>query len=187
MMRMAHEAGLIVGVALAGPERGYPVKPFHSTFARFHRAGLRIEIHAGEWCGPESVWDALEHGYPDRIGHGVSIFQDPRLLDVIQERNIHLEMCPTSNLVTGSVACIAEHPIGRARDLGLGFSINTDDPGPFGCSMESEYALLSEEFGFTDGDFDRVYRNALEARFQPELRISPLPTARDETIGWTIS
>ena len=121
-----HKAGLIVGIALAGSERGYPVKPFHSTFARFHHAGLRIEIHTGEWRGPESVWDALDHGYPDRIGHGVSLFseipdrvQDPRLVDVFQERQIYIEMCPTSNLKTGSVSRIEDHPIARARDLGL--------------------------------------------------------------------
>jgi len=117
-----YEAGLVVGVALAGPERGNPVKPFHKTITRFHEAGLGIEIHAGEWCGPESIWDALEHGYPHRIGHGVSLFQDPKLIGLFQERQIHLELCPTSNLKTGSIAQIEEHPIGRARELGLNFS-----------------------------------------------------------------
>ncbi|MGD9099778.1 MAG: hypothetical protein PVF45_04805, partial [Anaerolineae bacterium] len=130
-----YQTGLIVGVALAGPEKGHPVKPFQKTFARFHEAGLGIEIHAGEWCGPESVWDALEHGFPDRIGHGVSLVQDSRLLDLVRERRLHVEMCPTSNLKTGSVSRIEEHPIGRARELGLNFSVNTDDPGPFECSM----------------------------------------------------
>ncbi len=138
-----HRAGLIVGVALAGPEPGNPVKPFRRTFARLHDAGLGIEIHAGEWCGPASVWDALAYGHPDRIGHGVSLFQDPRLVALFQERQIHVELCPTSNLKTGSIACMRDHPVGRAKDLGLNFSVNTDDPGPFGCSMASEYALLS--------------------------------------------
>jgi adenosine deaminase len=167
-----HGAGLIVGVALAGPEPGNPVKPFRRTFARFHEAGLGIEIHAGEWCGPESVWDALEYGYPDRIGHGVSLFQDPMLVELFQERQIHVELCPTSNLKTGSISCMREHPAGRAKDLGLNFSVNTDDPGPFGCSMESEYELLSEEFGFEETDLRGVYVNALGARFQPRLRVA---------------
>jgi adenosine deaminase len=141
-----YEAGLVVGVALAGIEQGYPVEPFHKTFARFHEAGLGIEIHAGEWCGPESVWDALEHGYPDRIGHGVSLFQDQALIDLVRERDIHIEMCPTSNLKTGSVDRIENHPIAQAKRLGLSFSINTDDPGPFQCSMVSEYRLVSQVF-----------------------------------------
>jgi len=166
-----YEAGLIVGVALTGPEQGNPVKPFHRTFARFHEAGLRIEIHAGEWCGPESVWDALKYGYPDRLGHGVSLFQDSQLVDIFRERQIHVEMCPTSNLKTGSLSRIEEHPVGRARELGLNFSVNTDDPGPFECSMESEYELLARVFGFDDDDFERLYARTLEARFQPALRI----------------
>jgi adenosine deaminase len=161
-----YEAGLIVGVALAGPERGNPVQPFQKTFARFHEAGLGIEIHAGEWCGPESVWDALEYGYPDRIGHGVSLFQEARLLALVRERNIHIEMCPTSNLKTGSVSRIEEHPVGRARELGLSFSVNTDDPGIFECSMESEFDLLARVFGFEESDFQKIYANSLAARFQ---------------------
>ncbi len=168
-----YEAGLIVGVALAGPEPGNPVKPFHKTFAGFHEAGLGIEVHAGEWCGPESVWDALEYGYPDRIGHGVSLFQDPKLINIFQERQIHIELCPTSNLKTGSISHIEEHPVKRARELGLNFSINTDDPGPFECSMESEYELLSKVFGFEESDFQTIYANSLESRFQPDLRTSP--------------
>jgi adenosine deaminase len=176
-----YEAGLLTGVALAGRERGFPVQPFQKSLARLKEAGLGIEIHAGEWCGPESVWEALEHGYPDRIGHGLSIFQDPALLDAVRERGIHIEMCPTSNLVTGAVRCIEEHPVAQARELGLDFSINTDDPGPFRCSMESEYALLAQVLGFTERDFLRIYRNALGARFQPELRIElgPAETAEN--------
>ena len=165
-----YEAGLIVGIALAGPEQGHPVKPFHKAFARFHEAGLGIEVHAGEWCGPESVWDALEYGFPNRIGHGVSLFQDPRLVDLVRERQIHIEMCPTSNLKTGSVTRIEEHPISRAKELGLSFSVNTDDPGVFESSLESEYELLAHTFGFDGGDFERLYANTLGARFQPVLQ-----------------
>ncbi len=168
-----HEAGLIVGAALAGPEPGYPVKPLHATFVRYHDAGLKIEIHAGEWVGPESVRDALDYGFPNRIGHGVALFQDHALLDEVIARQIHVEMCPTSNVKTGSVATIAQHPIRQALDLGLNFSINTDDPGAFGCSMNGEYELLAEELDFTRADFERVYANTLAARFQPDLRITP--------------
>jgi adenosine deaminase len=167
---MLYEARLIVGVALAGPERGNPVKPFRKTFARFREAGMGIEIHAGEWCGPESVWDALEHGFPDRIGHGVSIFQDPLLVKRFQEQRLHIEMCPTSNVKTGSVSRIEEHPVRLARELDLNISVNTDDPGPFECSMESEYRLLVQTLGFQENDFQKIRDNALAARFQPQLR-----------------
>jgi adenosine deaminase len=162
-----HEAGLIVGVALGSEDPDDPIEPLHKIFARLHEAGLGIEIHAGEWLGPESVWDALQYGYPDRIGHGVSIFQDSKLLDLVQERSIHIEMCPTSNLKTGSISQIEEHPVARARELDLNFSINTDCPGIFHCSMESEYELLSKVFGFGDSDFRKILTNSLQARFQP--------------------
>lgn len=165
-----HDAGLVCGVAFAGPEIGNPVKLHQSNFARLHEAGVGIEIHAGEWVGAESVWDALNHGFPDRIGHGVNLFQDPALIEVFQERQIHIEMCPTSNLKTGSIDKIENHPVQIARERGLNFGINTDDPGPFDCSMDSEYQLLVDQFGFTVDDFDTIYKNSLEARFQKTLR-----------------
>jgi adenosine deaminase len=161
------EADLICGVALAGPEE-HPTKPLTRIVAQLHDLGLGIEIHAGEFAGPDSVWDALEHGDPQRIGHGVSAFQDPALIDTLAERNIHLEFCPTSNLRLGIVQRIEEHPLGRAHELGLEFSINTDDPGPFQCSMNSEFELVRETFGFTDSDFRAVYQSALRARFGRE-------------------
>jgi adenosine deaminase len=161
-----YEAGLIVGIALAGIEPGYPIKPFTETLAKLHEAGLGIEIHAGEWGGSAYVWDALHYGYPDRIGHGVSLFEDPKLIEHFQTHQIHIEMCPTSNLKTGSVSHIEAHPIKHARDLGLNFSVNTDDPGIFECSLETEYALLANSFGFDARDFQAIYENALSARFQ---------------------
>ena len=74
----------------------------------------------------------------------------------------------------GSVPRIENHPIQKARDLGLNFSINTDDAGSFQCSMNSEYALVADLFDFDEGDFATIYANALAARFQPELRIGRL-------------
>jgi adenosine deaminase len=165
-----HDAGLICGVALAGPEQGYPVQPLARTFARYYEAGVPIEIHAAEWCGPESAWDALAYGFPRRLGHGTHAFADPRLVDEVAARALHVEMCPTSNLCTGSIARIEEHPIARAVERGLSVGVNTDDPGAFGCSMASEHALLARVFGFDVATLRQLSRNALAARFQPILR-----------------
>lgn len=166
------EAGLIVGVALVGPEIGNPAAPFEHIFARLHDAGVKVEIHAGEWVGAESVWDALQHGFPDRIGHGVNLFDDPRLIEIFQERQIHVEICPSSNVQTGSVARIEDLHARKALEAGLNFGINTDDPGVFMCSMNSEYALITDVFGFTEDDWMAVYRNSLNARFCKELRVA---------------
>ncbi len=166
----AHQEDLIVGVVMAGLEKGFPVRPFTNIFRKFKDAGLGIEIHAGEWVGPESVWDALDHGSLDRIGHGVTAFQDETLRQKLRQENLHIEMCPTSNVKTGSVNSIEEHPVRIARDLGMNYSVNTDDPGIFECSMNSEYQLLADAFGFSEDDFQRIYENSLNARFQKKLR-----------------
>jgi adenosine deaminase len=157
-------SGLIVGVAIAGDENACTIRSLAPLIDRFRAAGLRIEIHAGEMAGPESVWDALEHGRPDRLGHGTRAFEDERLIDRIRELGVHLELCPTSNVCLQVVPSLAHHPIKRARDLGLSFSVNTDDPGPFGCTLTSELQQL-EGFGFGQADFERIRDAAWAARF----------------------
>lgn len=166
--------GLICGFMSVGDESARPIRDFAAEFDRIYSAGMGIEIHAGEWRGPESVWDAINYGHPQRIGHGVHAFEDDKLIAYLIDNNIHIEMCPTSNLLTGSIPDIDHHPLGRARDLGMSISINTDDPGVFSCDMNSEFRLSAEHFGFTEDDFQQVYEQSLAARFQPDLRIDPV-------------
>jgi len=165
-----HRQGLIAGVALVGQENGESIQRFSSSFSRWREAGLGIEIHAGEHSGPESIWDALRYGSPHRLGHGISAFQDPTLLDELQRANIHLEFCLTSNIRTGAVSGINSHPVVRARELGLNFSLNTDNPGALECSLTSEFDLAMEALGFKSDDLKTIFQNTLAARFQPKLR-----------------
>jgi adenosine deaminase len=160
-----HREGLICGVALAGAEAQFPVRPLQPFFERFRDRGMGIEIHAGEFAGPESVRDALEFGRPDRLGHGVAVFEEPALIDLVRERQIHLELCPTSNLRLAVVPRIEDHPVGRAYELGMEFSINTDDPGPFQCSMNSEFELVRKAFNFDEKVFERIFQSARKAAF----------------------
>jgi adenosine deaminase len=136
---------------------------------------LGIEIHAGEHGGAESIWDALQYGRPDRLGHGLSAFDDPALLDELRRANVHMEFCLTSNLGTGAVTGIRQHPAGRARALGMNFSLSTDNPGAFECSLTGEFQLAMEALAFQPDDFKTVFRNALAARFQPKLRYLTSP------------
>jgi len=169
-----HRAGLIAGVALVGVETGESIRRFSEMFARCRDAGLGIEIHAGEHRGPESVRDALVHGQPHRIGHGLSAFADASLLQEIQGKHIHLEFCPTSNLRTGAIADLSRHPLQVARARGLSYSINTDDPGAFACSLDGEFEALSAALALGPSDFEAVYGHAMAARFQPKLRHGPV-------------
>ncbi|MBU1433097.1 hypothetical protein KKF91_21375 [Myxococcota bacterium] len=157
-----YEMGLIVGVALAGRE--LPLRPFDRSLHRLREAGVPLEIHAGEWSGPALVWEALAY-QPRRLGHAVGAFEAPWLLEVIKARRVHLELCLTSNLRTGSVADLAAHPVGQARALGLDFSLSTDDPGPFQCTLPGELRRFQATFGASDAEIEAMMRRAWAARF----------------------
>ena len=161
---LLHERGLICGVALAGPEQ-FPVRPFADTFDRLRERGVAIEIHAGEQEGEDSVWDALTHGHPRRLGHGLAVFDDPRLVEHVIAHGIHIEFCPTSNRALTGRGDFVFRAIERALEHGISFSINTDDPSPLGCSMGSEYALVERELGLGFADLARITENALKAAF----------------------
>jgi adenosine deaminase len=170
--------GLIVGVALVGMETGESLSRFSRAFSLWRDAGLGIEIHAGEHLGPESVYDALRFANPNRIGHCLSAFRDPALVESIKRQGIHIEFCPTSNLCTAAMSTLKGHPIKEAKELGLSFSINTDNPGAFRCSIESEHRLLAETLQFTADDFGRAFLNSLDARFEKKLRYLDLGARR---------
>jgi len=167
--------GDITGLALAGDERACKVKDYADIFHSLANEGIPVEIHAGEWCGPESIWDALEYGHPRRIGHALSLFDDPGLPKHFQDNNIHIEFCPTSNLKVSGVQRLEDHPVFKAMDHGLNFSINTDDPGHFECTMNSEFKLLQTVRPFNEEMCRQVFRNSLGAAFGkvPEEKAQP--------------
>jgi adenosine deaminase len=155
---------------------GWPESSLEPLAPVLRRLGERggLEIHAGEWAGAESVREALELG-ADRIGHGVTAFDDPAVIEQLVDRGIHLELCLTSNLKTGAIRSLEAHPLRRAHELGISYSINTDDPGPCECSLESELALAVQQAELGATDLQAIARNALAARFGRELRIDLPP------------
>lgn len=159
------KGGLICGVAVAGLEEPNTIRPYQDIFNEFRKAGLGIEIHAGEWKGPEFIWEALQYGYAKRIGHGLAAFDDPLLVKHIREQNIHLEFCPTSNTLLTKYKQIADHPIKRALEHELSFSVNTDDPGPFGTDMDHEYDIVQKAFHLETADFKKILADTLIAAF----------------------
>ena len=165
-----YKEGLIVGVAIVGLEDGSSIQKFSKALEACKKAGLGIEIHAGEHSGPENVEDALEYGFVDRIGHGIGLFQKEQLIDKIASTKIHLEFCPTSNLRSGCIQQIQQLPIHLACSAGISFSINTDDPGFFDCSITHEYQQLAEYFQFERLDFLNLMQNTLAAKFAPKLK-----------------
>jgi adenosine deaminase len=157
----------IVGFSMAGDEENYPAGDYAEVFEIAAGAGLGCTVHAGEWAGAHSVWAALELPVT-RIGHGVRAIEDPRLVEVLAERGIVLECCPTSNVVLNAFPSYEEHPLPRLREAGVRITLGSDDPPYFGASIGGEYRVCAERFGWDDGDLRAVTRTALEAAFCEE-------------------
>ena len=134
----------LVSFGLGGPEIGVPRAQFASHFARARAAGLHSVPHAGESTGPQSIWDSIELLGAQRIGHGIAAAQDPALMTYLREHAIPLEVCPTSNVCTRSVASLAEHPLPRLVAAGVPLTINSDDPPMFSTTLNAEYAVAAD-------------------------------------------
>jgi adenosine deaminase/aminodeoxyfutalosine deaminase len=156
----------VVGIGIGGDEMKAPPELFRAAYAHAAGQGLRLTAHAGETAGPESVWGALNLG-AERIGHGLTAQQDPELVEELATRQIPVEICLTSNLRTGCLTKLSDHPVRRYFDQGLMLTLNTDDPAMFGTSLTREYELAQSEFGFTDEHLRELARNSFEASFLP--------------------
>lgn len=156
----------VVGVGIGGDEQKAPPELFRDAYAYAVGQGLRLTAHAGESAGPESIWGALNLGV-ERIGHGLTAYQDPELIEELATRQIPVEICLTSNLRTGCCGKISEHPVRRYFDQGLMLTLNTDDPAMFSTSLTKEYELAQSEFGFSDEHLRELARNSFEASFLP--------------------
>lgn len=154
-----------VGFGLGGPELGVGRAQFARPFTVAREAGLRSLPHAGETTGPATIWSALHDLGADRIGHGIHAVTDPRLLDHLAEHRIPLEVCPTSNVRTGAVPSMAAHPLPRLYQWGVPVTLNTDDPGMFGCDLVSEYRVAHEQFGLTPAELVHLARSGVDASY----------------------
>ena len=154
----------VVALGIGGSEERGPASWFKDVFAFARREGLHLHAHAGESMGPESIWDALALG-AERIGHGIAAVRDAALMRHLRERDIPLEICITSNLVTGVVKRIEDHPVRRLFEAGVPIVLNSDDPAMFRCSLAGEYRQAAEQFGFTEAELRRIAENGFRYAF----------------------
>jgi adenosine deaminase len=150
----------VIGLGLGGNEANAPPHPFGHVFAAAKEAGLLSLPHAGETAGPESIWGAITELQADRLGHGVRAIEDPQLLEVLIERQIPLEINPTSNICLHVYPHLGHHPLPQLDRLGLVVTVNSDDPPLFNTTLSQEYRLLVEEFGYSRAGLVRLARNA---------------------------
>jgi adenosine deaminase len=168
----------VVGFDIAGAEAGFPPSRHLDAFQHIQRENGHFTIHAGEGFGLPSIWEALQWCNADRLGHGVRIVDDistgadgrpvlGRLASYVRDKRVPLEMCPSSNVQTGAVGSIAEHPIGLLRSLSFRVTVNTDNRLMSGVSLSSELSALVEAFGYGWEDLRWLTVNAMKSSFLP--------------------
>ena len=168
----------VVGFDIAGPEAGFPPSRHLDAFQLIHHANFHVTIHAGEAFGLPSIWEALQWCGAERLGHGVRIVDDitvlpsgeiemGRLAQFVRDVRVPLEMCPTSNVHTGAVPTIQEHPIDLLRRLRFRVTVNTDNRLMSGVSLSSEFEALTSTFGFGLDEMQWLSTNAMKSSFLP--------------------
>ncbi|WP_162946834.1 adenosine deaminase [Ruegeria sp. EL01] len=154
---------LLRGVNLAGNEVTHGPELFTRAFAIARQAGLECIIHAGEAVGPESIRAALNVTGVSRIGHGVRAVEDPALVEELVERGVTLEVCPSSNIWTGVFDDLKNHTLRQLFDAGVKVTLNSDDPPYFFSTIDEEYDIARETFGFSDAELLDLTHNAILA------------------------
>jgi adenosine deaminase len=177
-LAVRHRDAGVVGFDIAGPEAGYPPTRHLDAFHLIARENFHFTIHAGEGFGLPSIWEARQLCGAERLGHGVRIVDDittrpdgrgvlGRLAADVRDRRIPLEMCPTSNVHTGAVPSIAEHPFGLLRRLRFRVTVNTDNRLMSGITLSGELAALSDAFGLGLDDLEWLTLNGMKSAFLP--------------------
>jgi adenosine deaminase len=156
-----------VALDIAGDEAAFPLAPHKPAFDYAHEQGLSVTAHAGEAAGAQSVRETLRELRPSRIGHGVRSAEDPAVVAMLKEQNIHLEVCPSSNVQTNVCSSLEQHPVDRLYREGVSLGINTDARTITNTNLEREYKGLEEAFAWTSTDLLRCNLEALRASFLP--------------------
>lgn len=160
----------IVGVGLTGQEEGFPPAEYRELYQRAREHGLGCTAHAGEYGTPEDIWQCVQGLGVSRIGHGIRAIHDRRLVEYLAEHQIHLEICPSSNVRLQRVEFHSSHPIRSLWSRQVPLSINTDDPGLFGIDLVEEYLTVMEHQQFSLRELQQALLNSIAAAFLPHAR-----------------
>lgn len=160
---MTYRNAGVVGFGCGGDESRGPATKYLPAFQKAQSAGLHLAPHAGETSSAESVWDALRVG-AERIGHGIRAADDPSLLAELRQNKIPLEICISSNVATGAVTALKNHPVRRIADAGVLLILNTDDPAMFRTTLSREYEK-AEQLGFSESELKQLADDSFKYRF----------------------
>ena len=176
----------VIGVTIGGDEQGYPPELFTEVYEKARWCGFHTSAHAGEAAGPESIWGAIRELKVERIGHGTRAIKDNSLVKYLADHSIPVEICLLSNVKTGVVESLSQHPVRTYYDSGIVVTINTDDPKMFGNSLAEEYRALEEELGFTRQEIQEVILQGIRASWMPKDEKGELVRNFCEDPDWKI-
>ncbi len=158
----------VIGVGMGGDEKAMPAVTFAAAYREARRLGLRTTVHAGEFDGPRSVWEALEILEAERVGHGIRAVEDAELVRTLSRLGTPLECCPTSNVRTGVVRAWVDHPIRSLHDAGVAITVNSDDPALFGTTLGREWEALGTRLGINAAEVLAIGVRTARCTFLPE-------------------
>jgi adenosine deaminase len=173
----------VVAFDLAGAEENNPAKHHREAFYHVVNANVAATIHAGEAYGPESIHQALHYCHANRIGHATRLFEDPELMQYVNDFRIPLEICLTSNVQTRAVADFKDHPVRLYYDEGLVVTLNTDNHNRLmsAVSVSDEYMRAHEHLGFTWDELCDIAIMGFESAFLPyQEKIALVERMKDE-------
>lgn len=171
---------IISGFDLQASEVGWPADLFKEAFAPARATGKKIKAHAGEMEGPNSIRAAVEGLGVDQIGHGTSAIKDPEVVNLLRDRQVVVDMCPTSNERLRYISSYQDHPILELDARGVSVTVNSDDPTLFGCNLTDEMIRLICERGVSVADLGRWTRNAFNKAILDEADRSTFLAELDE-------
>lgn len=173
----------VVGFGLGGDETNGPAAGFAEVFAEVRAAGLGVSLHAGEVtamgeAARDSIHQAIDACGATRLGHGLAAAADPALLRELAARDVFVELCPRSNVATGAVPSLADHPLPAFLAAGVPCCLNTDDRTFFGLDLRGEYAQARAVLGLTRAQEAGMAEAALRAAFDPAAAAAALSAVR---------
>ena len=160
-----HDGIGVIGFDIAGHEAPFPPLLFKSAYDLAGQMGLKKTAHAGESEGAERIWEALEFLGPDRIGHGTSAGGDPELIKRLAADGICLEVCLSSNLQTGAVTRLTDHPLPKFLEAGVKVALCTDNPTVSNTNLSREYELAMDIFAMSENDIRSLAEMSCSSTF----------------------
>jgi adenosine deaminase len=166
----------VVGFDIAANEAGFPITNHISAFQFANKNKIHCTAHAGEAKGASSVWETLKNFKPSRIGHGVRSAEDSALLSYLKKENIHLEVCPTSNIQSNVFDKMEDHVADKIYKSGVSMSVNTDARTLSDITLSHEYRTLAKYFNWDKAHFLKCNLEAVDHAFISEEKKAQLRT-----------